>query len=180
MVQMLPDKELKIVLKTFHSPPLIHCLPSLLSAQKADIALWLLAGFGQWGAWAGDWRERGGWGWHLFPQLLPCTFPVRQPLPHSSASSSSEHSFLLLLQAPGEYWCPTVPGNCPTAIFVSSSQIAQFDMPSLSCQDPQIHQLIIQDYDAAQRDYIFSSIFKILSPCLQFTLEFMLKRCTGG
>lgn len=98
---------------------------SLLSAQSADLALGLLVKFGQWGA-AGDWRKRGGCGWHFCPWLLPCISSVRQPPPHGSVSVPSDRSLLLPFQVPRCCGCPTAPGHDTIPIFMNR-------LPNMTC-----------------------------------------------
>lgn len=175
---MLPTRKLKI--ECFYSPLLIHSTfhrPALCSKgwprPMASGWVWLSGTEQEMGR-----REMEGW--CLFPQLLPAFLLSGSPLHTVLSLVLVSTLFSYPHKAPEWCWYLIVPGHSTISIFVNGPQVAQLDMPSLSCHDPQTHQLITQECYAAKEIIIFfinksyyvcnllwSTFFKKMNWCIE-------------
>lgn len=131
-------------------PPDPLCFsPSCPLLQRLTLPHGFWLGLAEWSR-AGDWKKRDGRLVFILP-APSCISPLHIALSLVLASTL----FSCLHKTPEWHWCLTAPGHRTVSIFVNGPQVAQLDMPSLSCHDPQTHQLIIQEYYDAKEIIIF-------------------------
>lgn len=100
--------------------------------------------------------------------------PVRQPTPHSCVPGASEHS--LVPQGPEVVLAPHSPWAQHCFPLCECSQVTHLDMLSLSCHDPQTHQLIIQEYYVDQGNNIFFHLKNLtIMSAIHFGVHFFKK-----